>query len=109
LLLDDRLLFGDDDRAFAFHLDGGLGDLHFLVHLGQRNGALAADAGLLALLRGFLFETLLLLPNSELAFLHGAVHVLGAQADAFIGFKSLGLDLLTPGLDDLACLGLFVG
>jgi hypothetical protein len=89
LLLDDGLLLGDDGGALAFHLDGGLGDLDLLVHLGERDGALAADAGLLALLHGLLFEALLLLLDGVLAFLHGAVHVLGAEADGFLGLEAL--------------------
>jgi hypothetical protein len=109
LLLDDGLLLGDDDGALALHLDGGVGDFDFLFHLGERHGALAADAGLLALLDGLLFEALLFLAHGELALLHGAVHVLGAEADGFLGFEALGFDFEAAGLDDLGGLGLFVG
>jgi hypothetical protein len=50
-----------------------------------------------------------LLAHGELAFLHRAVHVFGAQPDGFLGLEPPGLDLLAAGFDHLAGLGLLVG
>ena len=109
LLLHDALLLRDDRGALALHLDGGLGNLDFLVHLRKRDGALAADAGFLALLHGLLVEPLLLLLHGELALLHRAVHVLLPQANGLLGLDALAFDLAPASFDNLARLGLLVG